>query len=109
MIKMKATERYITRGVQENLSPHLQQLLFSIVNKRDEDAERNGQKADYLSVFHVKRRGDRHIQIKLLQEQPPYNMKYTIQSTEDFKKNKVYVVREDDVDPFYIMLLPTEY
>ncbi|ULG74228.1 DUF960 family protein [Macrococcus brunensis] len=109
MTKMKAPERYITRGIQGNLSPHLQQILFSLVDTRDNDAEKNGQKADYLSVFHIKRKDKRHIQIKMLQEQPPYNLKYMIQSIEDFKKSKVYVVREDDIDPFYIMLLPTEY
>ena len=62
--------RYITRGISEQLSLDLQILLWHMVEEKDNQPEKN----------------------------------------QNALPKKVYVIREDDVDVFYyVMLLPEEY
>ena len=99
--------RYITRGVSEHLSLELQILLWNMVKERD-----NHPHTDYLHIFKLKE-DNNILSITHEQEQPAYKLEYHY--TNDVKNQnalpkKVYVIREDDVDDFYyVMLLPEEY
>ncbi|MCU7557959.1 DUF960 domain-containing protein [Macrococcus capreoli] len=110
---MTTKELYITRGIQENFSVQLQQVLWNIVMQREQEAKKIGILPDYLSVFHIRdTENNGESCIKLLQEEPPYSYKYRIKTKETFKKRKVYVIREDcnDIDSsYFVMLLPEEY
>jgi len=99
--------RYITRGVSEHLSLELQILLWNMVKERD-----NHPHTDYLHIFKLKE-DNNILSITHEQEQPAYKLEYHY--TNDVKNQnalpkKVYVIREDDVNVFYyVMLLPEEY
>ncbi|PNN08557.1 DUF960 family protein [Staphylococcus aureus] len=100
--------RYITRGISEQLSLDLQILLWNMVKDRD-----NQLNTDYLHIFKLQE-DDNMLSITHEQEQPAYKLEYHY--TKLYIKNqnalpkKVYVIREDDVDAFYyVMLLPEEY
>ncbi|WP_434796050.1 DUF960 family protein [Staphylococcus equorum] len=99
--------RYITRGVNENLSLDLQILLWHMVEERD-----NQSHTDYLHIFRLKE-DDNVLSVTHEQEQPPYKLDYNYinyQKNENVWPKKVYVIREYDVDTFYyVMLLPEEY
>ena len=100
-------KRYITRGISESLSLDLQILLWQMVEEREDQSH-----TDYLHIFKLQE-NDTMISIIHEQEQSPYKLEhhYTnyIKNENTFPK-KVYVIREDDVDFFYyVMLLSEEY
>ncbi|HCU8275794.1 TPA: hypothetical protein PRN60_002664 [Staphylococcus aureus] len=99
--------RYITRGVSEHLSLDLQILLWHMVGERE-----NPPQTDYLHIFRLQE--DKNIlSIIHEQEQPAYKLEYHYTNyvkNQNALPKKVYVIREDDVDTFYyVMLLPEEY
>ncbi|ATZ15527.1 DUF960 family protein [Staphylococcus hominis] len=99
--------RYITRGVSEHLSLDLQILLWHMVEERE-----NPPQTDYLHIFRLQE--DKNIlSIIHEQEQPAYKLEYHYTNyvkNQNALPKKVYVIREDDVDTFYyVMLLPEEY
>ena len=99
--------RYITRGVSEHLSLDLQILLWHMVEERE-----NPPQTDYLHIFRLQE--DKNIlSIIHEQEQPAYKLEYHYTNyvkNQNALPKKVYVIREDDVDAFYyVMLLPEEY
>ncbi|MGT2398159.1 DUF960 family protein [Staphylococcus aureus] len=100
--------RYITRGISEHLSLELQILL-------SEDGKRTGQSTydtDYLHIFRLQE-DENILSITHEQEQPAYKLEYHYTNyvkNQNALPKKVYVIREDDVDAFYyVMLLPEEY
>ena len=99
--------RYITRGVSEHLSLDLQILLWHMVEERE-----NPPQTDYLHIFRLQE--DKNIlSIIHEQEQPAYKLEYHYTNyikNQNALPKKVYVIREDDVDAFYyVMLFPEEY
>ena len=99
--------RYITRGINESIPLDLQTLLWHMVEEKD-----NQSHTDYLHIFKLQE-DDNMLSITHEQEQPAYKLEYHYTN---YVKNqnailkKVYVIREDDVDVFYyVMLLPEEY
>uniref|UniRef100_UPI0011A45A55 DUF960 family protein n=1 Tax=Staphylococcus hominis TaxID=1290 RepID=UPI0011A45A55 len=80
---------------------------WNMVKERD-----NHPHTDYLHIFKLQE-DDNMLSVTHEQEQPAYKLEYTY--TNDVKNQnalpkKVYVIREDDVDAFYyVMLLPEEY
>lgn len=99
--------RYITRGISEHLSLDLQILLWHMVEERE-----NPPQTDYLHIFRLQE--DKNIlSIIHKQEQPAYKLEYHYTNyvkNQNALPKKVYVIREDDVDTFYyVMLLPEEY
>ncbi|MFK9141625.1 DUF960 family protein [Staphylococcus epidermidis] len=99
--------RYITRGASEHLSIDLQILLWHMVEERE-----NPPQTDYLHIFRLQE--DKNIlSIIHEQEQPAYKLEYHYTNyvkNQNALPKKVYVIREDDVDTFYyVMLLPEEY
>ena len=99
--------RYITRGISEHLSLDLQILLWHMVEERE-----NPPQTDYLHIFRLQE--DKNIlSIIHEQEQPAYKLEYHYTNyvkNQNALPKKVYVIREDDIDAFYyVMLLPEEY
>ena len=99
--------RYITRGVSEHLSLDLQILLWHMIEERE-----NPPQTDYLHIFRLQE-DENILSITHEQEQPPYKLEYHYTNyvkNQNALPKKVYVIREDDVDDFYyVMLLPEEY
>ena len=99
--------RYITRGISEQLSLELQILLWNMVKERDYQGH-----TDYLHIFKIQE-DDNMLSVIHEQEQPAYKLEYHYINYVKNQKaipKKVYVIREDDVDVFYyVMLLPEEY
>ncbi|MBM0838509.1 hypothetical protein F1614_07485 [Staphylococcus epidermidis] len=99
--------RYITRGISEHLSLDIQILLWNMVDERE-----NPPHTDYLHIFRLQEE-ENILSITHEQEQSPYKLEYHYTN---YAKNqialpkKVYVIREEDVDTFYyVMLLSEEY
>ncbi|MEK1816724.1 DUF960 family protein [Staphylococcus aureus] len=99
--------RYITRGINESIPLDLQILLWNMVKKRD-----NHGHTDYLHIFKIQE-DDNMLSVIHEQEQPAYKLEYRYTNyikNQNALPKKVYVIREDDVDAFYyVMLLPEEY
>src|SRR5699024_5281009 len=99
--------QYITRGISEHLSLDLQILLWNMVKERD-----NQPHTDYLHIFRLQE-DENILSITHEQEQPATKLEYHY-TNDDINQNvvpqKVDVIREDDVDTYYyVMLLPEEY
>ena len=99
--------RYITRGISEQLSLDLQILLWNMVKEKD-----NQDHTDYLHIFRLQE-DENILSITHEQEQPTYKLEHHYTNyvkNQNAVPKKVYVIREDDVDTFYyVMLLPEEY
>ena len=99
--------RYITRGINESIPLDLQILLWHMVEEKD-----NQPHTDYLHIFKLQE-DDNMLSITHEQEQPAYKLEYhyiNYEKNQNALPKKVYVIREDDVDAFYyVMLLPEEY
>lgn len=100
----KKNNRYVTRGVNEEIDIRLQLIMWSMVDKLKN--ERNVE-LDYLQVFKL-RKEDNKIVIKQSQEVPEYSYTYEIE-LEDIQIDyeiKIYVI---DSGEYSTMLLPSEY
>ena len=92
--------RYITRGISEHLSLDLQILLWNMVKERDYPSH-----TDYLHIFKLQEDNN----ILSITYKLEYHYTNYVKNQNALPK-KVYVIREDDVDAFYyVMLLPEEY
>ncbi|MCC3665508.1 DUF960 family protein [Staphylococcus haemolyticus] len=90
--------RYITRGISEQLSLDLQILLWHMVEEKD-----NQPHTDYLHIFKLQE-DDNMLSITHEQEQPAYKLEYhyiNYEKNQNALPKKVYVIREDDVDVFW--------
>ena len=97
--------RYITRGINEHLSLDLQILLWNMVKERDNQTS-------YRYTFLDCKKMIIYSQSHMSKNTPHTNWNITIQTikNQNALPKKVYVIREDDVDVFYyVMLLPEEY
>lgn len=101
--------RYITRGINESIPLEIQILIWDMVNLRDHHCTKE---TDYLHIFRLKQ-DDIALDIIHEQEKPAFKLEthyINYKNNEKALPNKVYVIREDDVDAFYyVMLLPEEY
>ncbi|MGC7607979.1 DUF960 family protein [Staphylococcus epidermidis] len=97
----------MTRGISEQLSLDLQILFWNMIKERDNQPD-----TDYLHIFRLKE-DENILSIIHEQEQPTYKLEYHYTNyikNQNALPKKVYVIREDDVDVFYyVMLLPEEY
>ncbi|WP_145449802.1 DUF960 family protein [Staphylococcus hominis] len=99
--------RYITRDISEQLSLDLQILLWNMVKEREDQPQ-----TDYLHIFRLQE-DNNMLSVTHEQEQPVYKLEYSYTNyikNQNALPKKVYVIREDDIDAFYyVMLLPEEY
>ena len=100
----KKDNRYVTRGVNEEVDVRLQLIMWSMIDKlKDEESV----EVDYLQVFKIRKK-DSKVVINQSQEVPEYSCTYEIE-IEDIQiedEIKVYVI---DSGEYSTMLFPSEY
>ena len=99
----KKESRYITRGANEKLDLRLQLILWSMIDKLNEE----GKELDYLQVFKV-RKSKEGIVIEHSQEVPEYKEKYVI-ALDDIEINESIKVFFIDDYKYSTMMLAREY
>ena len=101
----KKDNRYVTRGVNEEVDIRLQLMIWSMLDKlKDEE----NVELDYLQVFRIRKEGKK-IVINQSQEVPEYSCTYEIE-IEDIQIDdeiKLYVI--DNGFEGSIILFPWEY
>ena len=100
----KKDNRYVTRGVNEEVDIRLQLIMWSMIDKLNDEGN---VELDYLQVFKLRKEGNK-IVINQSQEVPEYSCTYEIE-IEDVQiddKIKVYVI---DSGESSIMLFTGEY
>ena len=100
----KEDNRYVTRGVNEEVDIRLQLIIWSIIDKLK---DKGNVELDYLQVFKIRKEGNK-IVINQSQEVPEYSCTYEIE-LEDVELDdeiKVYVI---DSGEYSTMLFPSEY
>ncbi len=91
------SNRYITKGVQENISLELQIFMWDCIDKLSEPK-------DYLQVFNLSLVGSLQ-RITHTSEEPEYKKEYLIPSDNPITE-KIYVIDDGD---HCTMLLAEEY
>lgn len=100
----KKDNRYVTRGVNEEVDVRLQLIMWSMIDKLKDEGN---VELDYLQVFRIRKEGKK-IVISQSQEVPEYSCTYEIE-LEDIQIDdeiKVYVI---DNGEYSTMLFPSEY
>ena len=100
----KKDNRYVARGVNEEVDVRLQLIMWSMIDKLKDEGN---VELDYLQVFKIRKKG-RDIVISQSQEVPEYSCTYEIE-LEDIQIDdeiKVYVI---DSGEYSTMLFPSEY
>ena len=101
----KKDNRYVTRGVNEEVDIRLQLMIWSMLDKLKDEGN---VELDYLQVFKIRKEGNKVV-INQSQEVPEYSCTYE-KELEDIKIDdeiKVYVI--DSGEEFSTMLFPGEY
>ena len=100
----KKNNRYVTRGVNEEVDIRLQLIIWSMI---DNLKDRGNVEVDYLQVFKIRKEGNK-IVINQSQELPQYSCKYEIEleNIQIDNEIKVYVI---DSGEYSTMLFPDEY
>lgn len=96
--------RYVTRGVNEEVDIRLQLIMWSMIDKLKEEGN---VELHYLQVFKI-RKEENKIVISQSQEVPEYSYTYEIE-LEDIQIDdeiKLYVI---DSGEYSTMLFPSEY
>lgn len=101
----KKNNRYVTRGVNEEIDIRLQLIMWSMIDKLKEEGN---VEIDYLQVFKLRKEGKKVI-IEQSQEVPEHKVSYIIEieDVEIGNENKIYVI--DNGEGYSTMLLPSEY
>ena len=100
----KEDNRYVTRGVNEEVDIRLQLIIWSIIDKLK---DKGNVELDYLQVFKIRKEGNK-IVINQSQDVPEYSCTYEIE-LEDVELDdeiKVYVI---DSGEYSTMLFSSEY
>ena len=100
----KKDNRYVTRGVNDEVDIRLQLIMWSMIDKLKDEGN---VELDYLQVFRIRKEGKK-IVISQSQEVPEYSCTYEIE-LEDIQIDdeiKVYVI---DNGEYSTMLFPSEY
>jgi len=101
--------RYITRGIVQNLPTTLHHQLWQLVSEREQKQSKGKKSLDYFHIFQFSMHNNQ-LYIKHKQERPAYVKIHKANVKQPININKVYIIREDDVDlSYYVMLLPEEY
>ena len=100
----KKNNRYVTRGVNEEVDIRLQFTIWSMIDKLK---DKGNVELDYLQVFKIRKEGN-NIVINQSQEVPEYSCTYEmeIEEIQIDDEIKVYVIDSGD---YSTMLFPYEY
>lgn len=102
-------KRYITRSIANYLPAMLQQQLWKLVAQRENEQFKELEEIDYFHIFQFNMHNSQ-LYIKHKQERPEYVKIHKANYSKAININKVYIIREDDVDlSYYVMLLSEEY
>jgi len=97
------TNRYVTRGINEELPYDIQVLLWRLIDKTNKE----GCELDYLQIFEINQREDDTLKIIHRQEEPAFKHEYVYSSLKlPVTKSKVWVI---DSGEYQTMLFPREY
>ena len=101
----KKDNRYVTRGVNEEVDIRLQLIMWSMIDKLKDEGN---VELDYLQVFKLRKEGNK-IVINQSQEVPEYSCTYEmeLEDIQIYNEIKVYVI--DSGEEFSTMLFPGEY
>lgn len=100
----KKDNRYVTRGINEEVDIRLQLIMWNMIDKLNDEGN---VELDYLQVFKLRKEGNK-IVINQSQEVPEYSCTYEIE-IEDIQIDneiKLYVI---DSGEYSTMLFPSEY
>lgn len=100
----KKDNRYVTRGVNEEVDIRLQLIMWSMIDKLKYEGD---VELDYLQVFKIRKEGNK-IVINQSQEVPEYACTYEIELDDIRIDNeiKLYVI---DNGEYSMILFPAEY
>ncbi len=102
-------ERYITRGIASQLPLVVQIQIWELLSQRENEQSIENDEMDYFHIFLFNMYNDQ-LYIKHKQERPEYIKIHKANYQKAINISKVYVIREDDVDlSYYVMMLPEEY
>ncbi|AYX91066.1 MULTISPECIES: DUF960 family protein [Staphylococcaceae] len=102
-------ERYITRGIASHLPLVVQIQIWELLSQRENEQSIENDEMDYFHIFRFNMYNDQ-LYIKHKQERPEYIKIHKANYQKAINISKVYVIREDDVDlSYYVMMLPEEY
>ena len=93
--------RYITRGIANNLPNILQHQLWQLVSEREQEQTKDNTSVDYFHIFQFNKHRNQ-LYIKHKQERPEYAKIHKANYSKAININKVYIIREDDVDLSYM-------
>ncbi|MFW2423504.1 DUF960 family protein [Staphylococcus cohnii subsp. cohnii] len=101
--------RYITRDIANSLPITLQKQLWQLVVRREQTQSKGKESLDYFHIFQFNMHNNQ-LYIKHKQERPEYVKFHKANYSRAININRVYIIREDDIDlSYYVMLLPEEY
>ena len=100
----KKNNRYVTRGVNEEIDIRLQLIMWSML---DNLKDKGNIEVDYLQIFKVRKEGNK-IVINQSQEVPEYSCTYEIE-LEDIQIDDVIKVYVIDSGEYSTMIFPHEY
>lgn len=100
----KKNNRYVTRGVNEEVDIRLQLIMWSMI---DNLKDKGNVEVDYLQVFKISKEGNK-IVINQSQEVREYSCKYEIE-LEDIQIDDVIKVYVIDSGEYSTILFPHEY
>ena len=100
----KKNNRYVTRGVNEEVDIRLQLIMWSMIDKLK---DKGNVELDYLQIFKIRKEGKK-IVINQSQEVPEYSCTYEreLEDIQIYDEIKVYVI---DSGEYSTMLFPSEY
>ena len=100
----KKDNRYVTRGVNEEVDIRLQLIMWSMIDKlKDEESV----ELDYLQVFKIRKEGEK-IVINQSQEVPEYSFTYEIE-IEDIQIDNVIKLYVIDNEGYSTIIFPEDY
>ncbi|MFH5834461.1 DUF960 family protein [Proteiniclasticum sp. C24MP] len=99
MSTMFRGQRYLTRGIRDQIDINLQVAMWRMI-------ENLKCEVDYLQIFEIEQMRDNQVRITHSQEEPEYKSIIVLSGEIRLNKVKVYVIDEQD---FATMLLADEY
>ena len=100
----KKNNRYVTRGVSEEVDIRLQLIMWSMIDKLK---DKGNIEVDYLQIFKIRKEGNK-IVINQSQEVPEHSFTHEIE-VEDIRMDYVIKLYVIDSEEYSTMLFPYEY
>ena len=100
----KKDNRYVTRGVNEEVDIRIQLIIWSMIDKVKYEGD---VELDYLQIFKIRKEGNK-IVINQSQEVPEYSFTHEIE-VEDIRMDYVIKLYVIDSEEYSTMLFPYEY